>query len=99
MKRAVNDNEFAATGADEGTRAQHWRQVLMELSIKDLSELTGYSVTAIRCFEANANTSGELFGDAAWKRYRMACCGVILCQARSREFPDGEKAWPLTRLI
>lgn len=61
---------------DEGTRAQHWR-VIMGLSIKDLSELTGYSVTAIRCFEANANTAGELFSAAAWQRYRNTCHGVV----------------------
>jgi hypothetical protein len=63
---------------NEGTRAQHWRQVIMGLSIKQLSELTGYSVTAIRCFEANANTAGELFSDAAWTRYRNACAGATL---------------------
>lgn len=69
--------KFSATAQDEGSRAQHWRQVIMNLSIKQLSELTGYSVTAIRCFEANANTSGELFGEAAWQRYRMVCAGVL----------------------
>lgn len=71
---------------DEGSRAQHWRQVIMGLSQKRLSELTGYSVTAIRCFEANANTSGELFGEAAWQRYRMACVGA----ACYKEFNWGE---------
>lgn len=60
----------------EGERAQHWRRDIMGLAIKDLAELTGYSVTAIRCFEANANTSGELFGEAAWQRYRNACAGA-----------------------
>lgn len=62
---------------DEGSRAQHWRQQIMGLSIKQLADLTGYSVTAIRCFEANANTSGELFGDAAWQRYKLCCSGVL----------------------
>lgn len=63
---------------DEGSRAQHWRQQIMGLSIKQLSELTGYSVTAIRCFEANANTAGELFGESAWQRYRMACAAAAM---------------------
>jgi hypothetical protein len=80
---------------DEGTRAQHWRQRIMGLSIKELSELTGYSVTAIRCFEANANTAGELFGEAAWQRYRMACCGVLCAIERQRMYPDAKRHWPL----
>lgn len=72
----------------EGTRAQHWRQDIMGLSLKELSELTGYSVTAIRCFEANANTSGELLGEKAWQRYRMACLGVLWNHSRDlRERP------------
>lgn len=78
MKRpATLANDNPAPAPDEGTRAQHWRQVIMGLSIKELSELTGYSVTAIRCFEANANTAGELFSEAAWQRYRMCCAGVL----------------------
>lgn len=71
---------------DEGSRAQHWRQQIMGLSIKQLSELTGYSVTAIRCFEANANTAGELFGESAWQRYRMACCAIQFARLSSRDW-------------
>ncbi len=60
----------------EGAQAAWWRQRVMKLEIKELSELTGYSVTAIRCFESNANSAGELFGSDAWRRYRMACAAV-----------------------
>lgn len=60
----------------EGAKAQWWRQHIMGLEIKDLAERTGYSVTAIRCFEANCNTAGELFGEKTWQRYRMACAAV-----------------------
>lgn len=79
------------THTDEGTQAQHWRQVVMGLSIKELAELTGYSVTAIRCFEANANTRGELFGPDAWKRYRMACRAVVLTD----ENKPAIATWPM----
>lgn len=78
---------------DEGSRAQHWRQEIMRLSIKDLSELTGYSITAIRCFEANANTAGELFGEAAWLRYRNACAGACLSLRSAGIFGDAVFNW------
>lgn len=61
---------------NEGAKVQHWRQHVMFLEIKQLAELTGYSVTAIRCFESNCNTAGELFGPATWKRFRLACAAV-----------------------
>jgi hypothetical protein len=67
----------------EGARAAWWRQRIMRLEIKELAELTGYSVTAIRCFESNANTAGELFGEKAWQRYRMACAGVLFSSGLS----------------
>lgn len=77
MKRHAPTIRQQPPGAvSEGAKAQWWRQHVMGLEIKALSELTGYSVTAIRCFEANCNTAGELFGEAAWRRYRMACAAV-----------------------
>lgn len=89
MKPApANDNP---TANSEGERAQRWRRDIMGLSIKNLAELTGYSVTAIRCFEANANTAGELFGEDAWKRYRNTCAG-ILTQEQLRGFNWTQKA-------
>lgn len=75
---------------NEGSRAQHWRQQIMGLSIKELSELTGYSVTAIRCFEANANTAGELFSGAAWQRYRLTCYAIMYtCAQHGKKFNWG----------
>jgi hypothetical protein len=63
---------------DEASRAQLWRQAIMGLSVKQLAQLTGYSVAAIRCFEANSNTAGEPLGEAAWQRYRNACAGAVM---------------------
>lgn len=79
-----------APGTDEGSRAQHWRQRIMGLSIKELADLTGYSVTAIRCFEANANTSGEIIGEKAWQRYRMACAGIFWHQQHKFKIKIGD---------
>lgn len=58
-------------------RARAWREKL-SLTLDQLSELTGYSVPAIRKFEAGARnkTRGDQHSEWTWQRYRMACAAV-----------------------
>lgn len=67
----------------EATKARQWREA-MGLSRSALAELSGYSETAIRQFEAGGATVGGAFettGDAAFHRYRLVC-GALTARLR-----------------
>jgi transcriptional regulator with XRE-family HTH domain len=59
---------------------QQWRENL-GLSVRDLSELTGYSGAAIRLFESGENTLGKPHNAAAAKRYKLACLAVMFLRS------------------
>jgi transcriptional regulator with XRE-family HTH domain len=58
-------------------KAKAWRE-RRKLSLDDLSELTGYSVIAIRKFEAGSRNvkKGESHSEWVMQRYRIACAGA-----------------------
>ena len=58
-------------------KARAWREK-HKLTLAELSELTGYSVIAIRKFEAgHRNASkGEQHSEWVMHRFRMACAGA-----------------------
>jgi transcriptional regulator with XRE-family HTH domain len=58
-------------------KAKAWRE-RRKLSLDDLSELTGYSVIAIRKFEAGSRNvkKGEAHSEWVMQRYRIACAGA-----------------------
>ena len=65
----------------EHDKARLWREA-KELTLEQLSQLTGYSVSAIYWFERGVTPpSRKAPGDRAiadwvWQRYRAACAGV-----------------------
>lgn len=67
--------------------AKAWR-LRRNLSLEELSELTGYSVVAIRKFEAGARhvRNNEQHSEWVWQRYRMACSGAERQLKSGREF-------------
>ena len=58
-------------------QAKAWREK-RGLDLDTLSELTGYSVIAIRKLESGARNHkrGESHSEWVWHRYRMACAGA-----------------------
>lgn len=58
-------------------QAKAWRQRL-NLSLEELSELTGYSVPAIYKFELGSRSKkqGEKHSEWTMQRYKMACAGA-----------------------
>lgn len=68
-------------------QAKAWR-TRRNLSLEDLSELTGYSVIAIRKFEAGARhvSKREPHSEWTWQRYRMACAGAEAQLKSGKEF-------------
>ena len=61
--------------------AKEWR-LKKKLTYEQLSELTGYSVIAIRKLEAGQRAPGEEHSEWVWQRYKMACAGAA-AQLRS----------------
>lgn len=63
----------------EHERAKAWR-ISRDLSLDQLSELTGYSKVALYKFEAGYTQAGDGIkyeqSEWVWQRYRMACAGV-----------------------
>jgi transcriptional regulator with XRE-family HTH domain len=58
-------------------RAKSWR-IKRNLTLEQLSELTGYSVIAIRKFEAGVRhkKNSETHSEWVLQRYRMTCAGA-----------------------
>ena len=58
-------------------QAKAWREK-RGLDLDTLSELTGYSVIAIRKLESGARNHkrGEGHSEWVWQRFRMACAGA-----------------------
>ena len=58
-------------------QARAWR-LRRKLTLDELSELTGYSVIAIRKFETGARHKGNGEQHSPWvlQRYKMACSGA-----------------------
>jgi transcriptional regulator with XRE-family HTH domain len=75
----------------EHERARAWRDS-MSLSPKQLSDLTGYSVPAIRLFESGRNTKKEAHNPDAWRRYKLACLAVMFM----REYQLNPDVWEWT---
>jgi len=69
----------------EHERAKAWRTA-RNLTLEQLSDLTGYSVPAIRKFEMGARNQKAREGHSewTWQRYKMACAGAE-AQIRSGE--------------
>jgi hypothetical protein len=67
--------------------AKAWR-INRKLTLEQLSELTGYSVVAIRKFEAGARHvgNGERHSEWVMWRYRMACSGAERQLRSGKEF-------------
>jgi transcriptional regulator with XRE-family HTH domain len=58
-------------------KAKAWRE-RRKLTLDTLSELTGYSVIAIRKFEAGSRNAkaGEPHSEWVMQRFKMACAGA-----------------------
>jgi transcriptional regulator with XRE-family HTH domain len=58
------------------------------LSLEQLSDLTGYSVIAIRKFEAGSRNARQGEDHSQWvmQRYRMACSGAERQLRSGKEF-------------
>jgi transcriptional regulator with XRE-family HTH domain len=56
-------------------RAKAWREQ-RNLTLEQLSKLTGYSVPAIYAFERGTRGTGETHSEWTLQRYRMACSGA-----------------------
>ena len=67
--------------------AKAWR-LRRKLTLDQLSDLTGYSVIAIRKLEAGMRNSkrGEFHSEWVWERYRMACAGAEAELKSGRKF-------------
>lgn len=59
----------------EATAARAWRH-RMNLTMDDLSRLTGYSRESIFLFEKGHNSQGKPHALHAWRRYKLACMAV-----------------------
>ena len=68
-------------------RAKAWR-LKRGLDLEQLSELTGYSVIAIRKLESGARNRKRGEGHSEWvmQRYRMACAGAEAQLRSGRRF-------------
>lgn len=68
-------------------QARAWRE-RRQLTLDQLADLTGYSVPAIRKFEAGwRNTkAGVKHSEWTWQRYRMTCAAVEVQLRTGREF-------------
>jgi transcriptional regulator with XRE-family HTH domain len=68
-------------------QAKAWR-VKRKLTLDQLAELTGYSVPAIRKFEAGSRNkqAGEKHSEWTIQRYRMACAGAEAQLRTGKEF-------------
>ena len=68
-------------------QAKAWR-LARKLTLDQLAELTGYSVPAIRKFEAGSRNSKAGEGHSEWtmQRYRMACAGAAAQLRTGRTF-------------
>jgi transcriptional regulator with XRE-family HTH domain len=64
-----------------------WREA-RGLSFEQLSDLTGYSVIAIRKFEAGSRNARQGEGHSEWvlHRYKMACSGADRQLRSGKEF-------------
>lgn len=56
-------------------KAQLWRKA-RGFSVKQLSELTGYSIESVYIFERGANPDGSDISDFVWQRYKTCCAGI-----------------------
>ena len=67
--------------------AKSWR-LKRKLTLDQLAELTGYSVPAIRKFEAGSRNkaAGEGHSEWTWQRYQMACAGAEAQIKTGKEF-------------
>lgn len=65
--------------------AKAWRE-RRGLDLDALSELTGYSVSALRQLEAGKRFGGAAHSEWVWHRYRMACAGVEAQLRSGKEF-------------
>jgi transcriptional regulator with XRE-family HTH domain len=70
---------------------RQWREAL-DLSVKELAELTGYSGAAIRLFESGENTLGKPHNAAAARRFKLACLAVMFL----REYQMDLQTWEWT---
>ncbi len=62
----------------ENVKARWWREA-RGLTRNDLAQLTGFSESSIRNFEAGyQNTPDRPITDEAWQRYRQACASVAV---------------------
>lgn len=59
----------------EHARARLWR-VNRDLTMQELSDLTGYSVAAICLFEAGVTSVGAGIAPEVWRRYKLCCAAV-----------------------
>jgi hypothetical protein len=68
-------------------KAKAWRE-RRDLTREQLSDLTGYSVIAIRKLESGfrRRAAGEKHSEWVWHRYQMACAGVEAQLKAGRKF-------------
>ena len=65
--------------------AKAWREK-RGLDLDALSELTGYSVSALRQLEAGKRFGGGQHSEWTWHRFKMACAGAEAQLKSGREF-------------
>jgi hypothetical protein len=77
----MGTDQLATLGKSQAVKphelCKSWR-VKRGLTLEQLSELTGFSVIAIRKFESGARNHKQREGHSEWvmQRYRMACSGA-----------------------
>jgi len=74
----------------EAAAAAWWRRTVVQLTPRELAELTGYATRAIYLFEKGVTNSGRPHGKNAWMRYKMACAGVDARMRGRRTFSWGQ---------
>lgn len=66
-----------ADNANEGTKAQWFREWILNMSQRDVHELTGFSIDHIRNLENGFNPSTEKApSKVSYLQYRLACAAL-----------------------
>lgn len=70
----------------EGEKAKAWRKS-HKLSVRALSEITGYSTRSITAFESGVQPKGEPVQPDAMLKYRLVCAAVHHGHHRRFDWP------------
>ena len=71
--------------ASEHAKAKWWRLHIAGLSIKNLSELSGYAQRTIYQMETGCDHRGKKIPTESWQRYKL-CCAAIHSHLRGGKY-------------